>query len=198
MFLAQLAFFHFRMRTIGSARSLRRVRVAMRVRWARNINWSVSFSKVFPIRCRDEMWRTCVDMMLRETDMVVMDVSQPSASIEWELDRCRRSSPDRLVCVTPPALLERSRATLRNWGLPEPEIARRLLTFGRDGEAELRHRLARLRDRSARAPRAGVDRGAAEALFRGAQAHFSNAIAMVGPLPWVLAAVLALAAAKAN
>ena len=85
----QLVFLHFRERRPRSAKAVERLRVSMRTTWARNVNWVVSRWKTFPVRCPDDQWRQVVSMAADEVDIIIIDVSEPSKNLGWEIRKCR-------------------------------------------------------------------------------------------------------------
>jgi HEAT repeat protein len=88
LILGQLSFLHFRPRRVNKpvhlARLLRQINETV---WL-NVNWLVSYRKVFAIRSSDELWRDCVDGLLGRADLVVMDISVPSEALIWEIAEC--------------------------------------------------------------------------------------------------------------
>jgi hypothetical protein len=81
----QLAFLHFRLRKIKTKRHINRLLAAVEVKFARNVNWMVSRSKIFPIHCSDNSWKSCVSKMMWKFDVILVDVSELSKNIIWEI-----------------------------------------------------------------------------------------------------------------
>jgi hypothetical protein len=87
-FLGQLSFLQFRPRRVHDDRGLTRLERLLDQRWRLNINWLVSFRKIFPIATSDEYWQRSVGILLEKADMVVMDISSFTASMGWEIAEC--------------------------------------------------------------------------------------------------------------
>ena len=88
--LGQLSFLHFRPRRIHDARGLTGLEHLLDQRWRLNINWLVSYGKIFPTATSDEYWQRVVSALLDKADLVVMDLSGFSASMAWEVSECQR------------------------------------------------------------------------------------------------------------
>lgn len=88
--LGQSTFMHFRPRRVRRAQDLDRLDALLRERRWLNVNWLLSIRKIFPIECSDEVWQACIARLLPTADLVLIDVSQPSVWIEWELSECAR------------------------------------------------------------------------------------------------------------
>ena len=95
LFLGQLSFIHFRPRTVRDAGRLKLLGRLLGQRVRLNLNWLVSYRKLFEIRLSDEYWRACVDSLLERSDLVLVDISQPSDALEWGLSQCVERLPDR-------------------------------------------------------------------------------------------------------
>jgi hypothetical protein len=63
------------------------------------VNWLVSYRKIFPIESSDDYWQACVGTLLEHADVIVMDISNFSASMSWELEECRRQLLDRTILL---------------------------------------------------------------------------------------------------
>lgn len=85
--LTQFAYFHFRPRYIQSPRDIRKLLQAMNMRWLRNINWFVSWNKVFAVDSTDNSWEQCVRSMCEISDVIICDISERSPHIEWEVNQ---------------------------------------------------------------------------------------------------------------
>jgi hypothetical protein len=97
LLLGQLSLLHFRPRRIdndGRLEALSRL-LAQRVRL--NVNWMVSYGKLFALRTSDEFWRASVRLMLDHADLAVIDLSESSESLLWEIDECLKSLPGRTI-----------------------------------------------------------------------------------------------------
>jgi hypothetical protein len=88
--LGQLSFLQFRVRRIKSRHSVDALCEAMRRRQRRILNWSVSNSKIFPVRCIDEHWKYCVARLIFHADLVLIDLTACKASVLWEIQECER------------------------------------------------------------------------------------------------------------
>jgi hypothetical protein len=82
--LGQMSFFHFRQRTIEKPAQLERLKQALEQKVWLNINWLFSSSKVFSVKTTDNYWQDTVTTLLQDTGLIVFDVSEFTASQEWE------------------------------------------------------------------------------------------------------------------
>lgn len=87
--LGQLSLFLFRFRTIYRPEQLEKLELAIRRRWLRNLNWSLSYMKIFPVTCMDFSWKACVSRLLSDMDVIIIDLSETKTGVIWELDRCK-------------------------------------------------------------------------------------------------------------
>ncbi|MYM62808.1 hypothetical protein [Pseudomaricurvus sp. HS19] len=85
----QLTFLTFRQRKIVAPRHLAALVRAMQRRVLRNLNWAVSRDKLFPVATVDAGWQACVTRLLAECDAVVMDLTDISINMQWELHLLR-------------------------------------------------------------------------------------------------------------
>jgi hypothetical protein len=85
--LGQLALFSFRFRIIRSSERLGAIDRAMRRTWLRNVNWCMSWNKLFAVASTDEHWQAVVDLFLARADAVVIDVSDLREHVVWEIER---------------------------------------------------------------------------------------------------------------
>ena len=96
----QLSLLHFRPRRVVNERRLARLIRLLEQRWRLNVNWLVSYRKIFPIESSDAYWQACVGTLLERADVIVMDISNFSASMSWELEECgRRHLLDRTILL---------------------------------------------------------------------------------------------------
>ncbi len=96
----QLSLLHFRPRRVVTGRRLARLTRLLEQRWRLNVNWLVSYRKIFPIESSDDYWQACVGTLLEHADVIVMDISNFSASMSWELEECeRRQLLDRTILL---------------------------------------------------------------------------------------------------
>lgn len=89
-FLGQFALFSFRFPTIREPLNLDVLRHVIRRRVSRNLNWCVSFGKIFPISCLDVGWKGCVSGLLGDVDVILLELSELREGLIWELRACRR------------------------------------------------------------------------------------------------------------
>jgi hypothetical protein len=85
--LGQLALFSFRLKIIRSSGRLGAIDRAMRRTWLRNVNWCLSWNKLFAVASTDEHWQAVVDVLLARADVVVIDVSDLRDHVVWEIER---------------------------------------------------------------------------------------------------------------
>ena len=96
----QLSFLHFRPRRVTTGRRLAALERLLNHRARLNLNWLVSFRKIFPIQSSDDYWRACVNALLEHADLVVMEVSDFSPAMSWEFQQCRdRQLLDRVILL---------------------------------------------------------------------------------------------------
>ena len=85
MAIGQLSFLNFRPRLVDGPRGLKGLRRILNQRIWLNINWFLSFRKIFPVRSSDETWQECVQALLGQADLVVVDISIPRDTLTWEI-----------------------------------------------------------------------------------------------------------------
>ena len=88
--LGQLGLLSFRLRRVKGPSGLRRLARVVGYRRRRNLNWTVSRSKVFAVRCTDQVWQQAVGQMVRTCDAVLIDVTDLTGNLVWELELLRR------------------------------------------------------------------------------------------------------------
>jgi hypothetical protein len=54
--------------------------------YRRNLNWVVAYSKVFPVRCVDGVWRQSVTKLVFLCDAVLMDITDVTKNMIWEIE----------------------------------------------------------------------------------------------------------------
>jgi hypothetical protein len=84
--LGQLGFMSFRLRRLRGASDVGRLVERQRHIRRRNVNWVVARSKVFAVRCVDEVWRQAVGELVRRSDAVLMDVTEVTDNMIWEIE----------------------------------------------------------------------------------------------------------------
>lgn len=98
LLVGQVAFLTFRHRRVRSAYGVRRLLHYTHRTTRRNLNWYMSQRKIWPLRCSDEVWRQCVEALASDADVILIDVSDISDHLRWELALCRdRELLDRVV-----------------------------------------------------------------------------------------------------
>lgn len=90
LLLTQVAFFHFGRRRLSTPRDVDELLAMMSLRTMRNLNWYFSWGKIFPTDSTDEIWQDAITRILDGVDAVILDVSAPSASIEWEVQLIKK------------------------------------------------------------------------------------------------------------
>lgn len=111
--LGQLALFSFRIRTIHGAKQLERLDRAVDRTWLRNINWCLSFGKIFPVASSDAHWREVVDCLLRRSSAVIVDVSDLRENVTWEIERAKSLGVEtRILCLISSERTDESHAAL--------------------------------------------------------------------------------------
>jgi hypothetical protein len=104
--------------------------------WLRNINWCLSFGKVFPVASSDACWREVVNCFLERTSVVVIDVSYLRENVIWEIDQIKRLGVETNVLYLISAdVADLSRATLE-LALGKAACADRLFLYERNGLIE--------------------------------------------------------------
>jgi hypothetical protein len=85
LLLGQLNFLNFRLRRVHDERGIAELGEALERRWRLNVNWILSPRKIFPIETSDEYWQQCVGLLLEKADLIVMEVSNFSDAMAWEI-----------------------------------------------------------------------------------------------------------------
>ena len=85
--LGQLALFSFRFRTIRSFERLGALDRAMRRTWLRNVNWCMSWNKLFAVASTDDHWQAVVNLFLVRADVVFIDITDLHEHVVWEIER---------------------------------------------------------------------------------------------------------------
>jgi len=68
------------------------------------------------LRCGDSFWRTAVELAMRRADVIVIDVSEPSANVIWELQTAaatREPESILLTCAVKDTTLQQLREVLK-------------------------------------------------------------------------------------
>jgi hypothetical protein len=85
--LGQLALLSFRLKVVRSSKRLGAIDRAIGRTWLRNVNWCMSWNKVFPVASTDEYWQAVVNVFLARADIVFIDVSDLREHVVWEIKR---------------------------------------------------------------------------------------------------------------
>lgn len=108
--IGQLSLLNFRPRVVDGPHSLSGLRRLLNQRLWLNVNWFMSFQKVFPIRSSDELWRDCVQALLDDADLAVVDISIPRDTLAWEITECASHDlGDQMLFLASTASVEESR-----------------------------------------------------------------------------------------
>ena len=89
IFIGQIGFLQFRLRTLREPKAVARLARVLERRFLRNLNWCMIWSRLFPVKTIDALWKECVEVLLRSVDVIVIDISEVREGIIWELDRVR-------------------------------------------------------------------------------------------------------------
>ncbi|MGH9203013.1 MAG: hypothetical protein ACRD2A_17445, partial [Vicinamibacterales bacterium] len=85
VFFGQLALLSFRARIIRKERQLARLERALRRTWLRNINWCLSWRKVFAVATDDMHWQRVVERLVREATVILIDLTEARPNVLWEV-----------------------------------------------------------------------------------------------------------------
>ena len=95
--LGQIALLSFRARKITRARQLTRLERAVNRTWLRNINWCLSWRKVFAVASDDSCWQQVVERLLDRSTLILIDLTEARPNVLWEIDLIRRMGLERRV-----------------------------------------------------------------------------------------------------
>jgi hypothetical protein len=59
----------------------------MRRTWLRNVNWCMSWSKLFAVACADAHWQAAVALLMARADVIVVDVVNLRENVAWEIEQ---------------------------------------------------------------------------------------------------------------
>ena len=168
LIFTQLIFLHFRQGRIRSRSGMERFLKSMDVGWARNVNWIVARSKTFAIRCTDAVWREVVEALTTKVDAVLVDVSQRSDHLAWEIGRLISSGRlPRTIFMARQACVTEATEFLTRLGIGD--AIDNLLLYDTEQIKQLPDRL----------PTERTQRVAAPPLK-----HLVTSLSIVGPLAW--------------
>src|SRR5262249_46264126 len=121
--LGQLSFLRFRLGKLRTHKAVDRLCHSMRRRFLRSVNWTVSYSKVFAVRSADSCWQYAVASLLARADLVVFELSGPSANVRWELEECvRRGIVARVAFLAQDAYRADAMGLLAEYGIPDDSL----------------------------------------------------------------------------
>lgn len=83
--LGQLALLSFRSRIITKPRQLKRLERATRRTWLRNINWCLSWRKVFAVATDDAHWQQVVELLVNRATVILIDLTEARPNVRWEI-----------------------------------------------------------------------------------------------------------------
>jgi hypothetical protein len=120
----QLSLFHFRRRRIQRVRHLDALCKAISRTRRRNLNWCLSWGKLFPVAVVDVGWQATVLRLFRQANLLVFDISEQSENLHWEIENCARIGMlGRAVFLVNAASADEARRSLLQWGiLAETEL----------------------------------------------------------------------------
>jgi hypothetical protein len=82
--LGQMSFFHFRHRDIKTDKHLLGLKKTLTNKGWLNVNWLLSTSKIFAIKTTDDLWQETAKTLLDECNLLIIDISELTSSLEWE------------------------------------------------------------------------------------------------------------------
>jgi hypothetical protein len=118
-----------------NARDYRNLAARLRDRIGLNVQAAMVSKEAFMVRTSDAWWRMTAQLLMDSSDAIVMDLSQMSEGVGWELDLIRESrAARRVVFIALWGKLEEAEAALAARGIdavvhhyaPDGEIQRRL------------------------------------------------------------------------
>ena len=83
--LGQMALLSFRSRIITKPRQLKRLERATRRTWLRNINWCLSWRKVFAVATDDAHWQQVVELLVNRATVILIDLTEARPNVRWEI-----------------------------------------------------------------------------------------------------------------
>lgn len=117
----QLWFLTYRLPRVRSEEAVERTSIDVSRWFLRNLNWINSRSKLFTIAASLEHWKALVSRMIEIADLIVVDVSERGAGLEWEVQFLRSNSAlQRTIFVVTSEHAEAAADWLRSLGLPAP------------------------------------------------------------------------------
>ena len=86
--LGQFAYWKFYERSIRKEKHVDRFVAATTHSIRRNINWALTLSKRFSVRCDDSLWQTLILKLLPGMDVILIDITDQKSNIVWEIEEC--------------------------------------------------------------------------------------------------------------
>jgi hypothetical protein len=100
-----------RLPSVRSSRALRRLKRMINRTYARNFEWYYSGTKVFPLRCNNNLWKSCVGTLIEMADLIVVDATGATSGVAWELEECfLRGRQASIVLISEGSSIEMARA----------------------------------------------------------------------------------------
>jgi hypothetical protein len=144
LLLGQIALLSFRRRTIRRTSQLDRLERAVSRTWFRNINWCLSWRKVFAVASDDACWQQVVERLLRQSTVVFIDLTEFRPNVRWELELIRRSGLEpRVVYLLREDRMDALEAMREQMGyVPAPDQLHLYGNRGAKNAASLRNAIA--------------------------------------------------------
>lgn len=112
-----------------------RLKHFMSRRIACNINWALSWDKIFKISSTPETWKHAVQHLINSTQLIIIDLSYANAGLKWELDEILfYHATNKLVFVAHEDYFDWARSFLKTYG--SSEHATRLFVYDDYGLAK--------------------------------------------------------------
>jgi hypothetical protein len=127
--LGQIALLSFRTRKITRASRLPRLERAINRTWLRNINWCLSWRKVFPVASADSCWQEVVERLVRRCSVIFIDLTEARPNVRWEIDLIHRLGLESRVMW----LLALDAATPEVSRLVQPSTAETIFRYDKSG-----------------------------------------------------------------
>ena len=101
LFLGQMSFFHFRQKTISTKEDIVNLEKRLSTKLWLNVNWLLSFSKIFSVKTTDELWKETANTLLKETSLILFDISYNTDALEWEFSEIKNLGYTRnIIAIT--------------------------------------------------------------------------------------------------
>ena len=99
--LGQMSFFHFRQKIISTKKDIAILEKKLSATLWLNVNWLLSFGKIFSIKTTDELWKETATTLLKENSLILFDTSYDTDSLEWEFTEIKKLGYTRnLIAIT--------------------------------------------------------------------------------------------------